>query len=183
MGHVDDCLAGRLVPRTVVEQVFDHPDRLTFDFTSTGMNSGSGISKGGKVPARVPRFSDLALKALQQQQQPSTAETDSIKAAISAIATVLEADERLKDLRKQESALALSDGDSPLVTEVANKERARLEGKRVKAIFTLSTLSGNRFEPPFDLRAAVLEDQRKTEEADLAFQASMANMQMEDPAV
>lgn len=181
MGFVDDCLAVHLVPPTVptvVEQVFDHPpDRPSS--TSTGMNSGSGISKGGKAPARVPRFSDLALKSLQQ----STVETDSIKAAISAIATVLETDERLKDLRKQENALALQGHDSPTATGVADKERERLEGKRLKAIFTLSTLSGNRFEPPFDLREAVLEDQRKTKEADLAFQASMANMQMEDPAV
>ena len=177
MGFVDDCLAVHLVPRTVVEQVFD-ADRPPSS-VSTGMNSGSGISKGGKAPARVPRFSDLALKSLQQ----STVETDSIKAAISAIATVLETDERLKDLREQESAIALSGGDSPLVTEVANRERSRLNSKRTKAIFTLSTLSGNRFEPPFDLRAAVLEDQRKTQEADSAFQASMANMQMEDPGV
>jgi len=176
MGFVHDCLAADLVPRTVVEQVFD-ADRTPS--TSTGMNSGSGISKGGKAPARVPRFSDLALKSLQQ----STVETDSIKASLSAIATVLETDERLKDLREQESAIALSDGDSPLVTEVANRERSRLNSKRMKAIFTLSTLSGNRFEPPFDLRAAAVEQLRKTKEADSAFQASMANMQMEDPGV
>ena len=176
MGFVDDCLAVHLVPQTVVEQVFDADHRPS---TSTGMNSGSGISKGGKAPARVPRFSELALKALQQQQ-PSTVETDSIKAAISAIATVLETEERLKDLREQEKALA-HQSDSPLVAEVADKERSRLTGKRMQAMFTLSTLSGIRVDPPFNLEATVLEELRKHNEA-LAMQ-KMASMRMEDPAV
>jgi len=174
MGFVHDSLAtDLLVPQTVVEQVFD-ADRPS---TSTGMHSGSGINKGGKAPTRVPRFSDLALNALQQ----STLESNMTKGAIAAIAMVLETDDKIKDLNRQRARIVRDEGETPLLNQVAGDERARLDAQRASAMRSLSTFLGGGGQglPSIDLHAVVVERARRNNET--AMQASMANMQMEDP--
>jgi hypothetical protein len=184
MGFADDCLAVHLRPPTVptvVEQVFDYPpDRLFFNFAGTGMHSGSGISKGGKAPARVPRFSDLALNALQQ----STLESNMTKGAIAAIAMVLETDDKIKDLNRQRARIVRNEGETPLLNQVAGEERARLDAQRGSAMRSLSTLLGGSGQglPSIDLHAAVVERARQQQpEVEGALHSGMANMQMEDP--
>jgi len=180
MGFVHDCLATELVPRTVVEQVFD-ADRPS---SSTGMHSGSGINKGGKAPARVPRFSDLALTALQQ----STLESNMIKGAIAAIALVLETDDKIKDLNRQRARIVRDEGESALLNQIAGEERARLDALRASGMQSLSTLLGGGGQgiEGINLHAAVVErrrqqdEQRQQREAS-ALHSGMANMQMEDP--
>jgi len=190
MGFVDDCLAVHLMPPTVptvVEQVFDHPpDRLFFNFAGTGMNSGSGISKGGRAPARVPRFSDLALTALQQ----STLDSNLTKGSIAAIALVLETDDKIKDLNRQRARIVRDEGESALLNQVAGEERARLDALRASGMRSLSNILGGGGQgiEVIDLHAAVVErrrqqdEQRQQQEAS-ALHSSMANMQMEDPGI
>jgi len=193
MGFVHDCLATHLVPRTVVEEVFgleyrdaDHGLRSGSLATSTGMNSGSGISKGGRAPPRVPRFSDLALTALQQ----STLDSNMTKGAIAAIALVLETDDKIKDLNRQRARIVRDEGETALLNQVAGEERARLDAQRASGMRSLSTLlgGGGQAIPGIDLRAAVVErrrqqdEQRQQQEAS-ALHSGMANMQMEDPGI
>ena len=133
MGFVHDRQATHLPPQTVVEEVFGSDAS-----TSTGMHPG-------------PRLDQLPRSELFGHMN---------KGLIASIAMVLSTDDKIKDLDRQRERIASDQGgETPLLAQVANELRARLDAERADGMKHLAAGlgMGEQGFPSVDLSALMAE--------------------------
>ena len=151
MGFVHDRPATRLTPQSVVAEVFgpEHRDGVRSDLsTGTGMNPGPQLHDAG------PQI------ALQQSLLLGHAN----KGLIAAIAWVLTTDDEIKELDRQRNRIVRDQGgETPLLIQVANEARARLDAQRAEAMRSLASGFGigEQGFPSLDLSALMAERARQ----------------------
>jgi hypothetical protein len=151
MGFVHDRPATRLAPQTVVAEVFG-PERR--NGVRSDLSTGTGMNPG-------PRLDDADVQiALQQSLLFGHAN----KGLIASIAMVLATDDEIKDLNRQRDRIARDQGgETPLLIQVANEARARLDVQRAEAMKSLASSlgMGEQGFPSVDLSALVAERARQ----------------------
>lgn len=134
MGFVHDRQATHLPPQTVVEEVFGSDAS-----TSTGMHPGPRLD-------RSELFGHMN------------------RGLIASIAIVLSTDDKIKDLDRQRERIARDQGgETPLLVQVANELRARLDAERADGMKHLAAGlgMGEQGFPSVDLSALMAEREER----------------------